>query len=207
MGGLSSVLIALGAWLQQPDLLLLGSPVTRAEWLGALLGLAMVGCNLRLHPMGWVLAILSALLYALVFFESRLYGQVALQGLFIAMAVWGYWSWTQPARSPVPMSAKGRRLALVVWMALSIGIGLVLDQTTDSALPYADAVPTAGSLLATVLLARRHPENWLVWAAVNALSVLLFAHQGLWPTVLLYAVMAALSLWGWRTWQRLESGA
>jgi nicotinamide mononucleotide transporter len=32
----------------------------------------------------------------------------------------------------------------------------------------------------------------------------LFAHKGLWLTVLLYGLFALLSLAGWRAWQALE---
>jgi nicotinamide mononucleotide transporter len=51
-----------------------------------------------------------------------------------------------------------------------------------------------------MLLARKRVENWLLWLVVNAASVALFASQGLWPTVVLYAVFAALSVVGWRAW-------
>jgi nicotinamide mononucleotide transporter len=35
-------------------------------------------------------------------------------------------------------------------------------------------------------------------------SVGLFAYKGLWLTVLLYALFAALAAWGWQRWQALE---
>lgn len=193
----------LAAGLQSTDFSLMGAGVTRAEWVAALLGLAMVACNLRLHPLGWVLSVASSVLYALVFLQAQLYGQLGLQALFIGMALWGLWQWLRPgvaAQPPVPLSPMSRRLVILAWLLLIVPIGSGLSQTLDSAMPWIDAVPTAGSLVATVLLVRRHPENWLMWAAVNVLSVGLFALQGLWPTVLLYSVMAGLSLWGWRVW-------
>ena len=53
-----------------------------------------------------------------------------------------------------------------------------------------------------VLLGRKYIENWAVWVVVNVVSVGLFAYKGLWLTVLLYTLFIALSVAGWRAWQR-----
>ena len=204
----------LASLLQAGDLQLFGSAVSRAEWLGALMGLAMVWCNARLHPMGWVLAMSSSLLYALVFWSGRLYGQAALQLLFVAMAAWGLRQWlgarANAAPTPdSPAALEPRRLDAAQWpgvlgatMMLWGLLGAALWSGTDSTVPWADALPTAGAVVATWLLAQRYRENWLAWLAVNVLSVGLFAHQGLWPTTLLYTIFAGLSWWGWRQWAR-----
>ncbi|MFN5723957.1 MAG: nicotinamide mononucleotide transporter, partial [Betaproteobacteria bacterium] len=94
-----SALLAFGsvaAALQHTDLVLLGYKVSRAEWLGAALGLWMVVCNARVHPLGWPLAMISSLLYALVFMDNHLYGQATLQLVFVIMAAWGLWQWIRP---------------------------------------------------------------------------------------------------------------
>lgn len=203
---------ALGAALQAVDFQIAGAPVSRAEWLGAVLGLAMVVCNARLHPMGWVLAILSSLLYGIVFLGSRLYGQAALQLLFAVMAAWGLRQWmgavpasgAADALTPQPLPAARRRLVLLATLLLWGLLGSALMLATDSPVPFADALPTAGSIAATWLLAQRHTENWGAWLAVNVFSVGLFAHQALWLTAGLYVVFAAMSLWGWRAWRLRE---
>jgi nicotinamide mononucleotide transporter len=78
---------------------------------------------------------------------------------------------------------------------------VTLQQFTDSDVAWWDALPTALSLVGQVLLGRKYIENWLVWGAVNTLSVWLFAHKGLWLTAVLYALFTGLSYWGWRTWR------
>ena len=42
----------------------------------------------------------------------------------------------------------------------------------------------------------------LIWVVVNVISVALFAHKELWLTCVLYALFTAMSMWGWRAWQR-----
>ncbi len=66
------------------------SPV---EVAGFVLSLAMVYCNIRQIHWGWPLALVSSGLYFQVFWDSRLYGEAALQLMFMFMAVWGWWQW------------------------------------------------------------------------------------------------------------------
>lgn len=193
-----------------PAFHLLGSPVTWLEVAAFWLSLAMVFANMRVNPVGWPLAIVASLLYALLFADSRLYGEASLQLVFVAVALWGWWQWLRArdesgqALRVSPLTPRGRWLAAAVTFASWPVLGLVLDHATDSDVPYFDALPTVASITGQILLARKHTENWPVWLAVNAVSVALFAHKGLWLTVVLYALFAALSVQGWRAWRRIE---
>lgn len=192
---------------------LFGSPVTWLEVAAFWIAIAMVFANFRVHPVAWPLAMVSSLMYALLFADSRLYGEAALQFVFIAVAFWGWWEWlrgTGADGAPLRvhrLSPRWRGLALAATLAAWPLLGVLLDRHTDSDVPYLDALPTVGSLLGQFLLGRKLIENWLVWLAVNVVSVGLFAVKGLWLTVILYALFAALSLVGWRAWQRLEQAA
>lgn len=190
-----------------PTVTLFGNDVAWAEIAAASAGLAMVVCNLRVSPWGWPLAITSSLLYAALFAHSHLYGQASLQVFFVAISLWGWRQWLRPADDGKalevgPMSRRQRLIAALLtgaaWPVLALG----LATQTDSALPWLDALPTVASVTAQVLLARKRLETWPVWLAVNLVSMLLFALQGLALTVLLYAVFAAMSVAGWRAWSR-----
>ena len=213
VGDLPGALAWALAWLQAAPLHLLGSPVTRAEGLGFVLSLGMVACNIRVNVWGWPLAIASSLLYALVFAGSRLYGEAALQGLFIAMAAWGWWQWlrgqgsgdapgTGAALQVGRLTPHQARLAALATLAAWPLLGWVLQHGTNSDVPFLDAAPTVASVTGTLLLARKRIENWAVWLGVNVFSVGLFAYKALWLTALLYALFALLSVVGWRAWRR-----
>jgi nicotinamide mononucleotide transporter len=199
--------------LLAPAFTLWASPVTWLEIGAFVIAVWMVLCNLRVHPLAWPLAITSSLLYALLFADSRLYGEAGLQFFFIAVAFWGWWQWlrgTGPDGAKLRvhrLSPRQRGMALVATLAAWPALGLLLDHLTDSDVPYLDALPTVGSITGQVLLGRKLVENWPVWVAVNIVSVALFAVKGLWLTVLLYAVFTGLALLGWRTWHRLVRGA
>lgn len=190
---------------------LAGAAVTWLELLAAALSLAMVWCNLRVNPVGWPLAIAASALYGLLFLHSRLYGEAGLQGVFIALALWGWWQWlrgTNAAGQPLRVRALSVRQrwalaagTLAAWPLL----GALLARMTDSDVPYLDALPTVGSVVGQVLLARKWLDNWPAWVAVNLISMGLFAVKGLWLTVALYGLFAALAVLGWRAWAALLS--
>lgn len=183
-------------------------PISRLESVASLLALAMVWFNLRVNPMGWPLAIASSAMYALLFARSALYGEAALQLVFIALSLWGWWQWLN-GQDPQGQALSVRRLSrLARWRALGAtlllwcGIGALLDVWTDSDVPYADALLTAGSLVGQWLLARKWIDTWPCWLVVNVLSLALFAHKGLLLTAGLYGLFAVLSVAGWIAWSR-----
>jgi len=188
---------------------LLGSPVTWLELVAFALGVWMVLCNLRVNPLAWPLAIASSLLYALLFADSRLYGEASLQFFFVAVAFWGWWQWLRGRGDdgePLVvhrLTPSARRRALLATALAWPALALLLDLATDSDVPWLDALPTVGSVAGQLLLGRKLVENWPVWIAVNAVSIALFAVKGLWLTVLLYAVFAVMAAFGWRAWAQL----
>jgi nicotinamide mononucleotide transporter len=195
--------------LLAPALSLWGSPVTWAEIVAFLLSLAMVWCNMRVYATGWPLAIAASLLYFVLFWDSRLYGEASLQLFFVLVACWGWWQWLRghaadgQALRVRKLSSRWRgQLGLAVLGAWPL-LGILLRQFTDTDVPWWDALPTAGSLAGQWLLGRKYVENWPVWLAVNLISIGLFSYKGLWLTVLLYALFALLSLAGWRAWSKL----
>ena len=192
--------------LLAPAFSLWGSPVTGLELLAFVLSLAMVVGNIRVNVVAWPLAIAASLLYFVLFWDSRLYGEAGLQIFFALVAGWGWWQWQRGRAADGSMlrvrclSGRGR-LALLAAVALAWpALGALLRQTTDTDVPWWDALPTAGSVAGQWLLGRKYVENWPVWVAVNAVSIGLFAWKGLWLTAVLYALFLLLALWGWRAW-------
>ncbi len=190
-----------------------GSPVTWLEIVAFVIAVAMVLANLRVNPIGWPLAIVSSLLYALLFADSRLYGEASLQFVFVALAGWGWWQWLRgrgddgAALRVRAMTARQRFVAIAATLAAWPLLGLLLQRATDSDVPFLDALPTVASITGQILLGRKWIENWPVWVFVNVISVGLFAYKALWLTVMLYALFTALALVGWRAWRRLAGPA
>ena len=190
-----------------------GSPVTWLEILAFGLSVLMVACNIRVNVLAWPLAIAASLLYFLLFWKSRLYGDGSLQIFFAAVAAWGWWQWlrgTDESGRALRVRSLGPRGRVIALAALALAwpaTGLFLDRFTDTDVPWWDAFPTAASVLGQWLLGRKYVENWPVWLAVNVVAIGLFAYKGLWLTVVLYALFVVMSVVGWRAWQRLATSA
>ena len=208
--GVAASLAWLDPWLA-PLFTAWGVPVSQLECWAFVLSLLMVGFNLKVNAWGWPLAIVSSVLYGLLFARSKLYGEASLQILFVLMSVWGWWQWLagkgddQQALQVRALSSRARLVALCLTLLMWPALGYLLANVTDSDVPYLDALPTAGSVMGQWLLARKLVDNWPCWLLVNVVSMGLFAYKQLWLTVLLYGIFAVLSALGWRVWQGMAN--
>ncbi|TAK93928.1 MAG: nicotinamide riboside transporter PnuC [Aquabacterium sp.] len=207
LDGLATSLAWVDPWLA-PLFTAWGVPVSQLECWAFILSLLMVGLNLKVNAWGWPLAIISSILYGLLFARSKLYGEASLQLLFVVMSVWGWWQWLagkgadDQALRVRALSIRARWMAAGVTLLMWPALGALLTHVTDSDVPYLDALPTAGSVMGQWLLARKFVDNWPCWLLVNLISMGLFAYKQLWLTVLLYGLFAVLSVLGWRVWLR-----
>ena len=196
-------------FLNAPAFHLFAMPASWAELIGAILGVAMVICNIRQIHWGWPLAFASSILYVFVFAGAKLYAEAALQIFFAITAIWGWWQWlrgtsahnsTEQALQPQTLS-KAVTIQLIAFCAVSMpATALFLSKYTNSDVPWWDALPTVLSLAATYLLGKKYTANWPWWIIVNVISIALFAYKGLWLTVGLYALFAIMAAVGWRAW-------
>jgi nicotinamide mononucleotide transporter len=180
---------------------------TLIEAAAFVLALGYVLLSIRQVIWGWPLMIVSSVLYGVLFATSRLYGQAALQGVFVAIGLWGWWQWRRGRKGDAPLqvtplATRARWLLVLGWAALSLFSALALARLTDAAAPWLDAFTTLGSLVGQVLTARKYVEAWPVWIVVNLVSVALFLQQQLWLTALLYGLFVGLSVIGWQQWRR-----
>ena len=202
-----NALLAAAAPLLSPAFVAWGAPITWLEVVAFVLAIAMVVFNIRVNPLGWPLAIASSLLYFLLFWNSRLYGDAGLQVFFAAVAGWGWWQWlhgTDAAGQALRvrhLGANGRWRVLVAIAIAWPATALFLRRFTDTDVPWWDAFPTAASVVGQWLLGRKYVENWPVWIVVDVVGAALFAYKGLWLTTILYAVFVVMAAVGWRSWQ------
>ena len=81
-------------------------------------------------------------------------------------------------------------------------IAWILQCFTDSDLPLWDSFTTAGSVVATWMLARKLLEHWLIWILVDAVSMGLYVYKELYPTVVLFSVYTVMAILGYISWKR-----
>lgn len=153
----------------------------------------------------WWTGIVGCLLFAVLFQQSQLYADVALQIFFVATSAMGWWQWIKgDAGRPLSVSrAQPRLFAWIVpaGVAATVAYGAVLHTFTDAYAPYIDSAVLVFSVCAQLLLMQRRLESWAFWILVNTIAAPLYASRGLYLTSLLYVaywINAVIALSHWR---------
>ncbi len=159
----------------------------------------------------WPVGLVNVSLFIVVFFHARLYGSTALQGVYVALCLYGWYQWlhggSDHGRLEVSRTPGTWALGLgVTGVAFSIALGLFLWQRTDAVLPFWDAGTTGFSLVAQWMTTRKWIETWLVWIVVDVVYVGMYLSQGLYPTAGLYAAFLVLAVLGLVEWRRSLGG-
>ncbi|MYL97605.1 nicotinamide riboside transporter PnuC [Novosphingobium sp. FGD1] len=175
------------------------------EWIAAALGLANIALLVRRSAWNYPFGMAMVALYAVVFFEAKLYGEAGLQLFFFAAQAWGWLLWVRAGSGDTQVPVRRLdNMSRVLWVmgaaALALNLGWAMDRFTDASLPYADAAIAGTSIAAQILLAFRRIENWILWIAVDIAAIALYLVKGLWPTAGLYLVFLAMSALGLREW-------
>ena len=123
------------------------------------------------------------------------------------MQLYGWWYWLRGRRPDglidvETLDRRGRLIAGAVIVAGAAALGWGMSNT-DASVPYWDATTTVMSLVAMVLLSRRKLENWVLWIAVDVLSIGIYSYKELYLTAGLYAVFLCLASWGLMEWLRV----
>jgi len=158
--------------------------------------------NIWTYPVG----IVGTALFFVVFWNARLYSSAALQIVFVLAQAYGWWFWLYGAGGARPRVGSWPWLAVATLcagaLAAAYALARIVSAATDAQMAFADAAIFALSVAAQFLLDRKKIENWAVWGVVNALSVYVYASQGLWATTALYVVLFLNVFWGWYEWRK-----
>ncbi len=175
------------------------------ELIAAGFGLANMALLARRSVWNFPCGMVMVAILAVLFWQSRLYAVAGLQAFFLLAQLIGWAAWRRAGSSEISVVRLPRRRWLPVaaaGTALSIALAALLAQT-DAAAPISDGAVAGWSLVAQGLTNVRAVESWPLWAAINAVSVALYASQALWITAGLYTVFLGIALWSWRAWRRL----
>ena len=175
------------------------------EPVAVVFGLANIALLVRRSIWNFPFAIAMVSLYAIIFFEQRLYAEAGLQLFFAAVNIYGWWLWRRAggAQEPVAVHWLGwsARFGWLIFIVLAtLALGTLMERLTDAAMPYPDAAIAAASIAAQFLLSFRRIENWLLWIVIDVGAIALYIARDLHLTAGLYAAFLVLSVLGLREW-------
>ena len=177
-----------------------GYDVTIVEFASVVLALLAISLGIRGTRWTWPPYFVSSVLYGWLFVEFRLFASAAMQLIFMAAAVWGWFSWgREGARVPSRLTAAQRALVAVAVVTLWALTAPLLKRIGGAA-TWGDAFMLIGSVAAQLLMVLQKSEAWPTWIAVNTVGAMLYASQGLYFTSLFYTVLIGMAVAGWRAW-------
>ncbi|MFN0255255.1 nicotinamide riboside transporter PnuC [Pedobacter ureilyticus] len=176
------------------------------EWLGFVSTVACIYLAAKENILNWPVSILSILISAILYFDSHLFGDFALQFYFLFTAFYGWWFWLKKKKErkkPIVRIKLQHWIIIVILIAiLTMLSGYLLDRYTPSNVPYEDGFCTAVSLVAQIMLTRKILENWVLWILVDICYVPLLIYKNLNLYALLYAILVVIAIKGYLDWRK-----
>jgi len=154
----------------------------------------------------WPIGIVGVIAFLILFIDQGLYALIGLQVIYIVQGLYGWHNWSKvkdDMKLPVKkLSTKVLLLSIVGTIIVSLGFGYLLDTSTESTVPYLDALGSFLSVLANWYLAKKIWQSWHIWIFVNILLFTLFMLQGLYLSALMEVILWGFSINGLISWRK-----
>ena len=177
------------------------------EWTAAVITAICIWLQARENIWNWPAAIVSVVMYAIVYIKSGLYSDAGLQVYFLVTSIYGWYHWLRGGQgnSALRVSRASRKVwisCFVLGASFWIVDASVTSRMDGVACPYIGAGTTTISLIAQWMVARKLLESWLLWIVVNVVYVPVLIAKSLYPTAILYAVLLVLAIIAFVKWRR-----
>ena len=178
-----------------------------AEQFATVLGVTGVWLMMKRSLWSFPVGLVQVAIFGWVCFDGGLYSETALQGMFFAALVYGWWHWTRGASAggkELPISRLSRP-ALLAWTVAGLllwGLWGLVMQRLGAAMAWADAFVFAVSVVSQILQARKTIENWPGWLIANLTAIVVFWLKEFYWFSVLYAIFAFMAWGGWREWSK-----
>lgn len=193
-------------------------PVSYIELLGTLFGILSVYLASRANILTWPTGILNELFLFLLFFQVRLYADVVLQVFFFITTLYGWYNWknNRSVREITSLKMRERLIGACLLGAAILPAGYLFSRLhqwwpavfpEQAAYPYADSFVMLGSMVATLLLARKKIENWYCWIAVDLAATLIYWKKAIVFLSAEYALFLLLATYGLFNWTKQQKHA
>ena len=197
----------------------LGYPMSYIELSATLLITVYVLLITRKIVWAWPLGIVTFSLFAVLFYQVRLYSDFFEQFYYIGNCFYGWYVWLAARKKAEEgkelavsyTSGKGRLIAGVIIAAGGIILGFTMSRIhtwlpalfpQQAAYPYIDAAATVMGFVAAALMTHRKIEAWILWLCVNSICIGLYYARDVKFVAILYIFFLGLAVNGLITWTK-----
>ncbi|MFH1370329.1 MAG: nicotinamide riboside transporter PnuC [Planctomycetota bacterium] len=198
----------------------LGYPMSCIEFSATLLIVIYVLLVTRRIVYAWPLGIFTFSLFAVLFYQVRLYSDFFEQFYYIGNCFYGWYAWliarkkAEGGKKELDVSYGSLKARLIAGVIIAAG-GMLLGFTMSrihtwlpslfpnpAAYPYIDAFATVMGFVAAALMAQRKIESWCLWICVNLICIWLYYARNVKFVAVLYIFFLALAINGLITWTK-----
>ena len=195
------------------------------ELAASLFGLVYVVFEVLQKNFMWYLWVLTSITFGIVYYYSHIYAYMGLQIYYVAMGIYGIYSWrrakalakraaAQPATQPGELRSEDADILVVRRMSREVAILSTLFsiivffiltyilKCTEDPNPWLDSFCSVISMLATFWLSRQYLQNWYLWIVCNVASTILSLSVAQYYAALLYFIMIGMAIWGLWHWNK-----
>lgn len=161
------------------------------------------------NSLGWWIGLIGVIAYAAVFYQVKLYGEVAIQFFYLITSLQAIYIWLRGGENSTekPVCRISQRWLILTAVLVTVavfGLRTVLISLGGAA-PFWDALTTILSAIAQLYLMERYLESWYLWIVADTIYVPLYASRGLYLTSILYAIFWLMAIYGLQNFQRIYS--
>lgn len=149
--------------------------------ISATTGVACVVCTGKGKLSAYVFGLINVVLYAIISYHARYYGEVMLNVLYYApMQFYGFAVWSRHMNAETHevikkrMSGRDRSVLTAGIVGGTFLYGLALKKLGGE-LPFVDSLSTVSSVAAMIISVKMYMEQWVIWIVVDVVTVVMWA--------------------------------
>ena len=200
--------------LSTPFTTIFGYALSYIEAVATLFGLLSIWLAARQNIWTWSTGLINIGLSFIIFYQVQLYADMFLQIYFLFTNMYGWLVWKKQFKENLrvtTLTTKSRVLIFTLILVSTCVFGLLIKNihllfpilfARPSAFPITDTFISVTSIIATILLAKRIIDNWILWLIVDITCAFVYAFKGIMFISLEYTIFCLLASVGMASWKK-----
>ena len=177
------------------------------EIVASVMGVLNVWLLARQKVINFLFGGIAVACFAYIYFQTGFFALAILSIIQLCFNIYGWYFWVKnKGEEDVAPTTKLSVKAMVTWTAIILAATAIWSflqiKYTGATNPYLDALIAVMGLVAQYLLSKKILENWLLWLAMGAMMLVVYAMSGLYVLMVLKVINMCISFDGYLEWRR-----
>jgi len=195
-------------------------PMSYLEFIGTIFNLWCVWLTAKGKISSWPIGIVGVIFYIFLFYQINLYSDLFEQFYFLITSFYGWYLWLnlkgKKERNEGELKiTKNTLKSKITYITITLLGTLLLTYfmknvhlyfptifTEPASYPFIDAFTTVLSFVATILLAKKKVDSWILWILVDIIGIWLYYVKGVKFISLEYLIFLGLATNGLFKWKK-----